>query len=71
MCDSMRALIEKKNREHDEKNNVSYIIRLVDEIGLTESRAMDIFKIPEEERPRYAALVAAARAAQTDEMTAP
>ena len=31
---------------------------------------MDLFKIPEEERPRYEALVAAARAAQVDEAKA-
>ena len=66
MCDSMRALIEKKNREHD----VNHIIRSVDVLGWTESQAMDFYEIPEEERPKYAALIAAARAAQTSAATA-
>ncbi len=62
MCKSMVSLM-RKQRAKD-------IINAVDELGWTESQVMDLFKIPEEERPRYEALVAAARAAQVDEAKA-
>lgn len=63
--------MDRKNKEHDEKINVSYIIRLMDGLGWTESQAMDLFKIPEEERPMYEALVDAECAKQANAVTAP
>ena len=59
MCKSMVSLM-KKQRAKD-------IIKAVDTLGWTESQAMDFYEIPEEERPRYEALVEAERAKRASE----
>ncbi len=67
MCKSMVSLINKRLREQ----TVNYIINAVDELGWTEPQAMDFYRVPEEERPRYEALVEAERTKRANAAAAP
>ena len=63
MCKSMVSLV-RKQRARD-------MIKVMDGLGWTETRAMDFYEIPEEERPWYEALVAAERAKRANAAAAP
>ena len=67
MCGSMEAILKKRLMEQ----TVNYIIRLMDEMGLTGPQSMDFCRVPEEERPKYEALVEEKRAAQVEDAIEP